>query len=78
MGFDPLGIPYLRMCHERGLGVGDPREIEIVGADVSDVNMGFQTRRSLAIWEWLWHPMIGRVRIRAFGETAWGRLFDGY
>lgn len=31
MGFDPMEIPYIRMAHERGLGVGDPREIEIVG-----------------------------------------------
>ena len=29
MGFDPLAIPYLRMAHERGLGVADPREIEL-------------------------------------------------
>lgn len=28
--------------------------------------------------DWLWYPTIGRTRIRAFGETAWGRLFDGY
>ncbi|MBI2154307.1 MAG: hypothetical protein HYU24_11460 [Candidatus Rokubacteria bacterium] len=26
----------------------------------------------------LWYPTIGRARIRAFGETAWGRLFEGY
>jgi uncharacterized protein (DUF362 family) len=31
MGFDPLAIPYIGMAHERGLGCGDPREIEIVG-----------------------------------------------
>ena len=31
MGFDPLSIPYLRMCQERGLGVADPRKIELVG-----------------------------------------------
>jgi uncharacterized protein (DUF362 family) len=50
MGFDPLSIPFIRMAHERGLGVGDPRQIEIVGDDVSGVNFGFQTRRSLVIW----------------------------
>ncbi|MBI3628886.1 MAG: DUF362 domain-containing protein [Candidatus Rokubacteria bacterium] len=51
MGFDPLSIPYLRMCHERGLGVADPRKIEILGdADAADLNMGFRTRRSLVIW----------------------------
>jgi len=51
MGFDPLSIPYLRMCHDRGLGVADPREIEIVGdADAAAINMGFRTSRSLVIW----------------------------
>jgi uncharacterized protein (DUF362 family) len=50
MGYDPLGIPYLQMCHARRLGVADPREIEIVGDDLSGVNFKFQTRRSLVIW----------------------------
>jgi intein/homing endonuclease len=51
MGFDPLAIPYLRMCHERGLGMADPRHIEIVGdVAAADVRMGFQSRRSLVIW----------------------------
>jgi uncharacterized protein (DUF362 family) len=31
MGFDPLGIKYIRLAHELGLGCGDPRDIEIVG-----------------------------------------------
>jgi uncharacterized protein (DUF362 family) len=50
MGFDPMSIPFLRMAHERGLGVADPREIEVVGDDVSMENFGFQTRRSMVIW----------------------------
>jgi uncharacterized protein (DUF362 family) len=51
MGFDPLSIRYLRLCHERGLGVADPREIEIVGdADAAAIDMGFHTSRSLVIW----------------------------
>jgi uncharacterized protein (DUF362 family) len=50
MGFDPLSIPFLRMAHERGLGVADPHAIELVGDDVSQENFGFQTRRSLVIW----------------------------
>lgn len=49
MGFDPLKIPYIRMCHEMGLGIGDIREIEIVGEDISNVNFGFKTKRSLII-----------------------------
>jgi hypothetical protein len=50
MGYDPLAIPYLRMAHERGLGVADPREIELRGDDVGDVNFRCQTARSLVIW----------------------------
>ena len=50
MGFDPMSIPFLRMAHERGLGIADPAQIEIVGDDVSAENFGFQTRRSLVIW----------------------------
>jgi uncharacterized protein (DUF362 family) len=50
MGFDPMSIPFIRMAHERGLGIGDPRHIELVGDDVAHENFGFQTRRSLVIW----------------------------
>jgi hypothetical protein len=32
MGFDPLSeVKFIRLAHEKGLGCGDPREIEIVG-----------------------------------------------
>lgn len=31
MGMDPLSIKFIRLAHERGLGCGDPREIETVG-----------------------------------------------
>jgi uncharacterized protein (DUF362 family) len=51
MGFDPLSIRYLAMCQERGLGVADPRDIEIVGdVDAAAMRMGFKTSRSLVIW----------------------------
>jgi hypothetical protein len=44
------------IAHERGLGVGDPREIELVGDDVSSVNWGFQVgnnfHRTLAWFAW--------------------------
>jgi uncharacterized protein (DUF362 family) len=34
-GFNPLDLPFIRIAHEKGLGIGDPKEIEIVGYDVS-------------------------------------------
>jgi uncharacterized protein (DUF362 family) len=33
-GFDPLSIRFIRKAHEMGLGVGDPRQIEITGYDI--------------------------------------------
>ena len=50
MGYDPWSIPYLRMAHERELGVADLKNIEIVGEDITGINFGFETRRSLVIW----------------------------
>jgi len=50
MGFDPLTIPYLRLATERGLGMGDPKQIEVVGEDIAEVNFHFRSRRSLVIW----------------------------
>ena len=42
MGFDPLSIPYIRMAHDAGLGVGDPREIELAGdTDLGNESWGF-------------------------------------
>ena len=41
MGFDPMTIEYINVAHNDGLGVGDVREIEIVGADVSGESWGF-------------------------------------
>jgi len=50
MGFDPLEIPYLRMAAEMGYGVADPRDIEVIGEDITGVNFGFESERSLVIW----------------------------
>jgi uncharacterized protein (DUF362 family) len=41
MGFDPMSIPYIRLAHERGLGCGDPRDIKVLGEDISNVNWRF-------------------------------------
>ncbi len=43
MGFDPLAIDYIRLAHEAGLGIGDPREIELVGdTDLATESWNFQ------------------------------------
>jgi hypothetical protein len=41
MGFEPLSLKFIRLAHERRLGVGDPADIEVVGEDIADVNFQF-------------------------------------
>jgi len=41
MGFDPTSIEYIRVAHDDGLGVGDPRDIEVIGTDISNESWGF-------------------------------------
>ena len=43
MGFDPMSIRYINHATERGLGQGDPREIEIVGMEeIAEESWGFK------------------------------------
>ncbi len=56
MGFDPLGIEYIAVAHNDKLGVGDVRDIEVVGADVSGESWGFT---------------VGNNGVSFFGNLAW-------
>ncbi len=41
-GFDPLSLPFIRIAHEKGMGIGDPRQIEIVGEpELANESWGF-------------------------------------
>ncbi len=41
-GFDPLSLQFIRLADERGLGVGDPRQIEVLGdAELLEQPWGF-------------------------------------
>lgn len=50
MGFDPLKIPFIKIAHDKGLGVGDPKQIEVIGEDIKKVNFGFKTKKSLVVY----------------------------
>jgi len=56
MGFDPLDIKYLRLAQEGGLGVADPRDISVVGEDISRESWGFT---------------VGNNGVSLFGNLAW-------
>lgn len=48
MGFDPMSLKYIRLAQERGLGIGDIAEIEILGEDISGWNFGFEVGDNMA------------------------------
>ena len=49
MGFEPMDYDFIRIAHERGLGIGRPEEIEIVGdLDAAEENWGFHTGQNAA------------------------------
>ncbi|MEW6511494.1 MAG: DUF362 domain-containing protein [Bacteroidota bacterium] len=56
MGFDPLAIPYIKIAHDDGLGVGDVRDIDVVGTDISGESWGFT---------------VGNNGVSRFGNLAW-------
>lgn len=64
MGFDPMDVRYIRLGHEEGLGVGDPREIEIVGDDISGESWGFRVGGHLhSFMGWLaWYGPTRRLQ----------------
>ena len=47
-GFDPMGLEFIRLAHDQGLGIGDPKDIEIVGYDISAENWHFVQEDTLA------------------------------
>jgi uncharacterized protein (DUF362 family) len=63
MGFDPMrDLKFVRLAHEQGLGVGDPREIELVG----DVEAGAEN----------WH-FEGPFRHMTFASKNQHRIYWG-
>ncbi len=49
MGFDPMSLGYIRLAHERGLGIGDPGEIEVVGdEEIASESWGFEVGDTFA------------------------------
>ena len=64
MGFDPLSIEYLNVAHEDRLGIADPRDIEIVGADISNESWGFSVGENVAskVGDALWFGPLKSVQ----------------
>ncbi|MCC7142058.1 MAG: DUF362 domain-containing protein [Candidatus Eisenbacteria bacterium] len=57
MGFDPMKLDFVRLAHERGLGIGDPRDIELVG----DTDLGNES----------WNFSVGDNMASRVGDVMW-------
>jgi uncharacterized protein (DUF362 family) len=76
MGFDPMSLEFIRVAHDDGLGVGDPRDIEIVGADISGESWGFQVGDNAAsmVGDVLWFGPLKRFQ-KLFFHTPLVNVF---
>jgi hypothetical protein len=76
MGVDPLSIEYIRVAHEGGLGVGDPRDIQVVGDDISKESWGFHVGDNGAsrVGDLLWFSPLKRFQ-KLFFRTPLVNLF---
>jgi uncharacterized protein (DUF362 family) len=83
MGFDPMSLEFIKVAHDDGLGVGDPRDIEIVGADISGESWGFSVGDNAAsmVGDVLWFGPLKKfqklffhtplVNVFVFGSEAY-------
>jgi len=77
MGFDPLKLDYIRFAHEDGLGVGDLKEIEIVGdEDAAKERWGFTVGDNAAslVGDLLWFGPLRSIQ-NLFFRTPLVNLF---
>jgi len=79
MGFEPMDYPFIRLAHERGLGVGRTEEIEIVGdADAAAERWGFRTGNNTAsrVGKLLWFgPMRWLQRLMFHTPIVYAFIF---
>jgi uncharacterized protein (DUF362 family) len=71
MGFDPLGIRYLALAGQRGLGAADTRDIELVGEpEIGGENWHFSVGDNLAsrVGDLVWFGPLKRLQ-RLFFHT---------
>ena len=76
MGFDPMSLEYIKVAHDDGLGVGDPRDIEIVGDDISTESWGFSVGDNGAsmVGDFMWFGPMKRFQ-KLFFHTPLVNVF---
>jgi uncharacterized protein (DUF362 family) len=76
MGFDPMSIEYINVAHQEKLGIGDVRDIEIIGDDISKESWGFKVGDNGAslIGDLLWFGPLKSIQ-NVFFRTPLVNLF---
>ena len=76
MGFDPMSLEFINVAHNDGLGVGDTRDIEIVGADISGESWNFSVGDNGAskVGDFMWFGPMKRFQ-KLFFHTPLVNLF---
>jgi uncharacterized protein (DUF362 family) len=76
MGFEPMSIPYIRLAHERDLGIGNLKQIEVIGEDIEKINFEFSVGDNLAsrVGDLLWFGPLRRLQ-NFFFRTPLVNLF---
>jgi hypothetical protein len=76
MGFNPMEVKYIRMADEENVGNGKTENIEIVGEDISRINLHFQVGDNLAsrAGDLLWFSPL-KIFQRLFFRTPLVYLF---
>jgi uncharacterized protein (DUF362 family) len=79
MGFDPMQLEFIKVAHDDGLGVGDPRDIEIAGADISNESWGFQVGDNGAsiVGDFMWFGPMKRFQKLFFHTPLVGVFIFG-
>ncbi len=76
MGFNPLEIDYIRIAHEEKLGIGDPRDIDLVGDDVANESWNFKVGDNFAslVGDQLWFGPMKKLQ-KLFFHTPLVNIF---
>jgi uncharacterized protein (DUF362 family) len=76
MGFDPMSLEFIKVAHDDGLGVGDPRDIEVVGDDISRESWGFSVGDNGAskVGDFMWFGPMKRFQ-KIFFHTPLVNVF---
>jgi len=76
MGFDPMDLKYIKLADEEGLGNGKPENIELVGEDISKVNLKFHVGDNFAskVGDLLWFSPL-KIFQKLFFHTPLVKVF---